>query len=66
MENKLFWDNYAKWQKQVEEEFKASEFWHNEYENAFEITESGDVYLGGMQWIYGVVTSWEDSEFYVD
>lgn len=59
-------DNYEKWQQQAEQEFRNSEFWHEEYDNFFVINENGDVYLGGLRWIKKAVTPWKESEFYTE
>lgn len=66
MKNKLFWSNYEKWEKKAEDEFRSSEFWNDEYENYFEITEDGRVYLGNMHYIDNVATPWTESEFYTE
>lgn len=59
-------ENYQKWMIDALQEFKNSDYWHEEYDNGnFEITERGDIYLGNMHWIKNVVTSWNKSKHYI-
>jgi len=65
--SKIFWSNYEKWEQESLKEFKESEYWNEDYNSGhLEITECGSVYLGNLHWIKNAVTSWEDSEFFVE
>jgi len=59
---------YKKWYEQAMEEFKESEFWHDEYEEleSIDICEDGRVYISFYHYIDNVVTRWDESEFYVE
>lgn len=68
MKNNKFWTNYEKWYSAAKEEFENGKHYDDSYGINFEIMDDGSLYLGGNLFhvIKNAVTSWSESEFYVD
>lgn len=57
---------YDKWHESARTEFIESEYYETGIGENFEVSEDGNVYMDNMHCIKGVVTRWEDSEYFVE
>lgn len=57
---------YEQWHDNARIEFIESEYYDTSIEDNFEVSEDGNVYMDNMHYIKGVVTRWEDSEYFVE
>lgn len=65
MSYKEWYAYYNKWYENARIEFIRSEYYDDSIEDDFEVSEDGNVYMGNLHYIKGVVTRWEDSEYFV-
>lgn len=65
MSDEEWYVQYIKWHDNARSEFIESEYYDDSIEDNFEVSEDGNVYMDNMHYIKGVVTRWEDSEYFV-
>jgi hypothetical protein len=65
---KRFIENYELWRNKAWEEFVNGEFYEGQEKSQVEICEDGTVYPyeGQLAYIKDCITSWENSEFYIE